>query len=157
MYEDLLSATHEAGREWTESKVSARFKGVNVEEHREEGTTELKSKIYLLTAILRSSNFRVSRPQEKEKAGQGKTTQKSGQGKSKSIPSTPLKGKGPGTPAVGQCKGSQKPIQCYNCGGWGHGWRECPSKGNFNWRELSGAQVPLETLNIGPKPTEDKQ
>ena len=59
-----------------------------------------------------------------------------------------MKGKGLGT---------QKPIQCYNCGGWGHGWRECPSMGNFNLRELSGAQVPPEIVEIGPKSNENKQ
>ena len=53
--------------------------------------------------------------------GQGKATKKGGQGKSKSTPNTLLKGKGLGTPAAGPPKGNQKPIQCYNCGGWGHG------------------------------------
>ena len=110
IYEDLLSATHETETEWTESKVSARFKGANVEECRDEGTTELKSKIDSLTVILKSSNFGISRTQEKEKVDQGNTTQKGRQGKSKSTSNIPLKGQGPGTPAAGSSKESQKPI-----------------------------------------------
>ena len=108
-YEDLLSAMHEAETDWTESKVSARVKGANIKECREEGTAELKSKIDSLTTILKSSNLGISRPQGKVKVSQGKTTQKGGQGKSKSTPNTPLRGKGPGIPAAGPSKGSQKP------------------------------------------------
>ena len=122
-YEGLLSATHEAETEWTESKVSARVKGANVKEHKEEKTAELKSKIHSLTAILKSSTFRTNKPQGKGKVCQGKSAQIGGQGKSKSTSNTPLKGKGRGTSAAGKFKGSQKPIQHYNCWGWGHGWR----------------------------------
>ena len=104
-----------------ESKISVRVKSVNVKECREEGAAKLKSKIDSLTAILKSSNFGTSKPQGKEKIGQGKATQKGEQGKSKSTPNTPLKGKGLGTPATGPSKGNCKPIQCYNYGGWGHG------------------------------------
>ena len=42
--ESLMSATHEAETEWTESKVSARVKGASVAEHKEEGTTKLKAR-----------------------------------------------------------------------------------------------------------------
>ena len=53
--------------EWTESKISARVKSPNVKECREEGTIELKNKIDSLTAILKSSTLRISKPKEKEK------------------------------------------------------------------------------------------
>ena len=153
-YEGLLSATREAETEWTESKVSARAKGANVKEHKEEETAELKSKIDSLTAILKSSTFRTNKPQGGGNVYPGKSAQKGGQGKRKSTPNTPLKGKGPGpgpgNSAAGQFKGSQKSIQYYNCGGWGHWWRECPSKGNFNWRELSRAQAPPAAVSTGP-------
>ena len=108
----------------------------------------MKNKIGSLIAILKSSTLGISKPEGKEKKEQEKTKQKGRQQKSKSTPNTPMTGKGPGTPATGASKGNQKPIQCYNCGGWGHGWRECPSKGNFNWRELSGVQVPPEIVEI---------
>ena len=32
----------------------------------------------------------------------------------------------------------KKPIKCYRCDGWGHGWKECPTLENLNWRELVG-------------------
>ena len=38
-------------------------KRANGEEHKEEGTTKLKSKIDLLTAILKSSSFGTNKPQ----------------------------------------------------------------------------------------------
>ena len=61
-----------------EQKVGSllRVKSVNVKEHKEERTTELKSKIDSLPATLKPSNFGISKPQGKEKVGQGKTTQK---------------------------------------------------------------------------------
>ena len=49
--------------EWTESKISARVKGANVKECEEEGTTELKSKVGSLTAILKLSYFRATKLQ----------------------------------------------------------------------------------------------
>ena len=45
--------------------------------------------------------------------------------------------KGKGVP-----KSGQKPIKCYRCDGWGHGWKECPTPENLNWREIVGAVVP---------------
>ena len=39
-------------------------------------------------------------------------------------------------------KPGQKPIKCYRSDGWGHGWKECPTLENLNWRELVGAVVP---------------
>ena len=74
-YEDLLSATLEAETEWMESKISVRVKTVNVKEHKEEVTTEFKSKIDSLTAILKSSTFGTSKSQRKEKITQGKIKQ----------------------------------------------------------------------------------
>ena len=41
--------------------------------------------------------------------------------------------KGKGVPKAGQ-----KPIKCHRCDGWGHGWKECPTPENLNWRELVG-------------------
>ena len=137
-------------------KSLSELKSASVEERREEGATELQSKIDSLTAILKSSTLAIGKPEGKEKKDQGKTMQKGGKRKSKSTPTTPIKGKGLGTPTMCPSKGNGKPIQCYNCGGWGHGWTECPSKGNFNWRELSGAQVPPDIVEIGPKSSENK-
>ena len=47
-----------------------------------------------------------------------------------------------GSPTKGVPKSGQKHIKCYRCDGWGHGWKECPTPENLNWRELVGAVVP---------------
>ena len=31
-------------------------------------------------------------------------------------------------------------------GGWGHSYKQCPSKGGINWRALSGSQQGKETV-----------
>ena len=69
---------------------------------------------------------------------------------------SPLKGKGPISSAAGPFKEEQKLIQCYNCGGWGHGWRNCPTMGNVDWRSLNRAELPprgnVPAANQTPKP-----
>ena len=49
----------------------------------------------------------------------------------------------------------QKPLQCLQCEGWGHGWHECLTLENFNWRELVGAGVllTLESPSSTPEQT----
>ena len=62
---------------------------------------------------------------------------------SNSAPTTPSKSKGPSVSAAGPFRGKNgKPLRCWHCGGWGHTSRECPTQGNLNWRELSGAANP---------------
>ena len=72
-----------------------------------------------------------------------------------SAPAIPTKYKGPTTSAAGPFKGKNgKPIRCWHCwGSWGHTTRECPTQGNFNWRELSGAANPPKDAT---KPTQIK-
>ena len=47
---------------------------------------------------------------------------------------------------------SQKPLQCFRCEGWGHGWEGCLTPENFNWRELIGAGILLMPGNPGSTP-----
>ena len=76
-----MCATHEAETGWTESKVSARVKGASVEEHKEVGTTELKSKINSLTAILKLSSFGANKLQVEGKGARGSQCIKVGRGR----------------------------------------------------------------------------
>ena len=86
------------------------------------GIVELKERIEALTTVVKSSNV-VSTgtkppgsPKPKHRNFH-KFQQKDGM-----IPSNNLlKGKRPITSAAGPFKEGQKPIQCYNCSGWGHG------------------------------------
>ena len=53
---------------------------------------------------------------------------------------TPKKSGGPATSSAGPFNKGKKPFRCWQCGGWGHTSRECPSQGNFNWKELNGSK-----------------
>ena len=48
-----------------------------------------------------------------------------------------------GSPKKGKIslRPGQKPLQCFRCEGWGHGWHEFLTLENFNWRDLMGAGV----------------
>ena len=48
----------------------------------------------------------------------------------------------------------QKPLQCFRCEGWDHGWHECLTPENFNWRELMGAGVLSTPGSPGSTPTQ---
>ena len=48
----------------------------------------------------------------------------------------------------------QKPLQCFRCEGRSHGWHECLTPENFNWRELKGAGVLLMPGSPGSTPTQ---
>ena len=48
----------------------------------------------------------------------------------------------------------QKPLQCFRCEGWGHGWNECLTPEIFNWRELMGAGVLSMPGSPGSTPTQ---
>ena len=84
---------------------------------------DLKQEIDLLATIMKSVTVRsvklkvmegVSSPRKKEVHSTSPWTVFQG---------SPRKGKGP-------LKPGQKPIKCYRCDGWGHGWREGPTPEN---------------------------
>ena len=86
----------------------------------------MESKLEQLTMIVKSAQKVTSR--ESPKSG----TQPSR--------STPKKTGGPATSSAGPFNKGKKPFRCWRCGGWGHTSRECPSQGNFNWKELNGSK-----------------
>ena len=49
---------------------------------------------------------------------------------------------------------TKKPLQCFRCKGWDHGWCESPTLENFIWRELMGAGVLLMPGGSGSAPTQ---
>ena len=103
---------------------------------------DLKQKIDQFTMVVKSSTFVGTKP---KKGNAGITNVASGQytGKDNSKkPTSPYKGQGPTTSAAGPFKNGQKPYQCYNCGGWGHSYRQCSSQGGIDWRSLSRAELP---------------
>ena len=127
-YEALLTAANEAELEFNENKgVTARVKAVGVVEKGDPSKIqELQSKVEKLAATLKANQIQKGRTQ------------------SASAPNSPRKGssgigvtqtyKGPEVTSQGPFRGGRRPIQCYKCGGWGHGWKDCPSPGNIDWR-----------------------
>ena len=63
----------------------------------------------------------------------------------KAFQGSPWKGKGISKPG-------QKPIKCYRCDGWGHGWKQCPTPETLKWRELVGAVVSSNRDSTGSIP-----
>ena len=53
-----------------------------------------------------------------------------------------LRRKGPEITAHGPFREGRKPVQCYQCHGWGHVKKECPTSGNEEW-EMLHQVVPL--------------
>ena len=61
-----------------------------------------------------------------------------------------------GSPKKGKIslRPGKNPLQCFRCEGWGHGWHECLTLENFNWRELKGAGVLWMPGSPGSAPTQ---
>ena len=155
-YDELLNETLDV--EWEKfNKVKTTSLKVKpaVATSEDGGIKDLKQKIDQLTTVIKSSTFAGTKP---KKGNTGITNVASGQytGKDKSKkPASPYKGQGPTTSAAGPFKCGQKPYQCYNHGGWGHGYRQCLSQGGINCNSLSGAGLPPKEEK-GSK-TNDKQ
>ena len=52
--------------------------------------------------------------------------------------------KRPATTSTGPFRPDQKPMLCYKCEGWGHGWCKCATKGNVDWGRVHREPVPTE-------------
>ena len=119
---------YEAENEGSEGKVlNVKAKAMTVEkitDNKEQNELKnLRQQVESLTMFMKSATIGnvksravegISPPRKKELL---KNSQKGLQG-------SPKKGKGP-------LKSGQKPIKCYRCDGWGHGWRECPTLENL--------------------------
>ena len=135
-YDVLLAAMKVAEMEWQELRGQFRMKSATLADAGE--LQELKEWMDKLQATVKSATTR----QEKEK----KKTPKSSPRKE-----DPRKNSnGPQTSAAGPFQPGQKPMQCHKCQGWGHGWRECATKGNVDWGRVHGEPTPK--VQKGPEP-----
>ena len=153
-YEEFLAAVYEAEMEGSEGKVvNVKAKALMVEkitDNKEQNELkDLRKQIELLAMIMKSATIG-----NVKKVAEGVSSRRKkeilGTSPWKGFQGSPRKGKGP-------LKLGQKPIMCSRCDGWGHGWRECPTLQNLNWRELVGAVVnstpgytPIQTPNQNP-------
>ena len=149
-YEEFLAVVYEAETEGSEGEiVSTRAKALTVEkviENRDQcELKDLRQQIESLALIMKSATLGsnklkltggVSSPRKKEVPG--------------GSPEKPFQGSSRKT--KGPLKPGQKPITCYHCDGWGHGWQECSTLENLNWRELVGAVVPSSPAIPGSTP-----
>ena len=152
-YEEFLATVYEAETEGSESKmVNVEVKAITVEkitDNKEQNRLkDLRQQTKSFTMIIKS----VTRGNVKSKVVEGISFPRKKEvlknSPQKGFHGSPRKGKGP-------LKSGQKPIKCYRCNGWGHGWRECPTLENLNWMELVGAIVSSMPGSPGstPKPT----
>ena len=138
-YEEFLAAVYEADNEGTEDKVvNMKAKAMTVEkviEEREKSElNDLKQQIELLTMIMKSATIGTAKTKGTEGIFSPRKKELLGSSPQKRTQGSPKKGKISLRPG-------QKPLQCFRCEGWGHGWHECLTLENFNWRELVEAGV----------------
>ena len=126
--EEFLAAVYEAEMEGSEGKiVSAKAKALTLErviENRDEiELKDVKQQIESLTMIMESATVGSSKPKVTGGVSSPRKKEVSGGSPWKPFQASPRKTKGP-------LKPGQKPIKCYHCDAWGHGWQECPTLEN---------------------------
>ena len=138
-YEELFLETVEAEKEEVpETKVTSLKVKSAVTTEETSGIQDLQQKIDALTTVVKSSTLGGAQPKQ---PNSNEHTQQKNKDNGKGNQSL-YKGLGPTTSALRPFKQGQKLYQCYNCGGWGHSYRQCPCPGGLKWRTLSGAKVP---------------
>ena len=138
-YEEFLAAVYEAETEGTEGKIlNVKAKAMMVKKvvEKKEPTDlqDIKQQIESLATIMKSAMIGNVRPKEVDGVSSPKKKEMFQNSSKKVFQGSPRKGKGVPKPG-------QKPMKCYRCDGWCHGWKECPTPENLNWRELVGAAV----------------
>ena len=139
-YEEFLTTVYEAETEGTEGKIlNVKVKAMTVEKvvEKKEPTElqDIKQQIESLATNMKISMMGSVRPKEGDGISSPKKKEMFQNSPKKAFQGSPRKGKG-------VLKPGQKPIKCYRCDGWGHGWKECPTLENLKWRELVGAVGP---------------
>ena len=149
-YEEFLATVYEAEMEGTEGKIlSAKAKAMMVEKvvDKDEPTDlqDIRQQIKSLATIMKSTMVGNVKMEHREGVLSPKKKEMFQGSPKKAFQGSPRKGKG-------VLKPGQKPIKCYRCDGWGHGWKECPTLENLKWRELVGAVASLNPESTGFAP-----
>ena len=145
-YDTLLSAIKEAEIEWLENKGQARMKAATIVDRSDE-IEHLRKRLDHITATMKSNNYKGARPKRDKKespTGSGSSSPGRKEDIRKNL-------KGPATSAAGPFRPDQSNFQCHKCGGWGHGWRECATKGNVDWARIRGESEPKENNTVPEK------
>ena len=142
---------NEAATEGMEGKIlNVKAKAMTVEKvvEKKEPTDlqDIKQQIELLATVIKSAMMGGVKLKEGDGVSSPKKKEVFWNSPKKILQGLPRKGKGVSKPG-------QKPIKCYWCDEWGHGWKECSTPENMNWRELVGAVVPSNPESSGSIPT----
>ena len=111
---------------------------------------ELRRKIAALTMVVKSLTMSGAKPKQSDGGTIPQKMKDNGKNGGNGY-----RGQGPTTTSASPFKPGQKPFQCYHCWGWGHSYKQCPSKGAIDWRTLNGAKVP-PSPNKGPNPEKNQ-
>ena len=149
-YEEFLATVYEAKTEGTEGKIlSAKAKAMMVEKviDKDEPTNlkDIKQQIQLLTTIMKSTTV----GNVKMEGQRGSTISKKEGGL---LRFSKENLSGITSERERSFEAWQKPIKCYRCDGWGHGWKECLTLENLKWRELVGAVASSNPKRTGLAP-----
>ena len=135
----------------TESKVlNVKAKAITIEtiidDKERNDLKHLKQQIESLSMIMKSTTIGSMKPKGREGVSSPQKKELFGNSPQKGLQGSRKRGKI-------SLKPGQKPLQCFQCEGWGHGWQECPTLENFNWKELVGAVVSSTPGSPGSTPT----
>ena len=103
---------------------------------------DLRQQTESLATIMKSATVGNNKPKIGEGVPSPRKKEVSGNSPQKPFQGSSRKSKGP-------LKAGQKPIKCYHCDGWGHGWQEYLTPENLNWRKLVIAAVPSSSTSPG--------
>ena len=120
-----------------------RVKSAVLEDPGKKEREELKERLERLTESMKAANLQPQKREKKQSPRSPKVESPGG-----STPSSP-RNRGPAVTSAGPFHGRRRPLQCYNCEGWGHVARECPSE-NVDWRGLQRAG-PTPEQTPGPE------
>ena len=146
-YEEFLATVYEAETEGMEGKIlNVKAKAITVKTvvEKKESTDlqDIKQQIESLATIMKSATMGGVKLKEGDGVSSPKKKEMFQNSPKKVFQGSTRKGKGVPKPG-------QKPIKCYRCDGWGHGWKECSTPENLNWRELVVAVVPSNLESSG--------
>ena len=130
IYEELLSETLEAEKDCCPSKsTSVKSKDAVVESEASPSLQKLTQEISAFTTVVKSSSMGTPKTKTPNPKNKVNSLKGSGNKGGNANGNSPRKGKGPTASAAGPFKPSQKPLQCYKCGGWGHTYKEWGTRG----------------------------
>ena len=103
-----------------------------------------------MDCMMKSTNFKGTKPKKERR--DSPSGSKTNSPRKKEDPRRNLKG--PATTSAGPFKPEDSNFQCHKCGGWGHGWKDCATKGNIDWVRIHGESEPKENETVPEKDQE---